>query len=145
MPRPDPLTPLRRVLESDPQFRAWNERRQREEALLRAVRKLLPRPVAERIQVHDAGGGTLHLVTTAGAIASVVRQRGPDLMAALARDGWQFSRIAVRVQPPLMPLSLEKGLPRQWDSASRRPVARLAAELPPGPLKTALTRFLRAR
>lgn len=145
MPRPDPLTTLARVLEGDPQFRTWNERRVREEALLRAVRRLLPRPVAERIQVHDAGSNTLQLVTSAGAIASVVRQRGPDLCAALARDGWQFSRIVVRVQPPSMPLSSSKNVPRQWDSASRRPVAKLAAELPPGPLKASLMRFLRGR
>jgi hypothetical protein len=145
MPRPDPLKPLRRVLEADPQFRAWNERRVRDEALLRAVRRLLPRPVAERILVHDAGSSTLQLVTSAGAIASVVRQRGPELCAALARDGWQFSRIVVRVQPPFMPLSLAENVPRQWDSTSRRPVAKLAAELPPGPLKAALARFLRNR
>src|SRR5690606_30800581 len=115
----------------------------KEEALLRALRRLLPRPVAERIRIHDSRGSTLELVTTAGAIASVVRQRGPELCAALAREGWQFSRIGVRVQPPSMPLSYQKGAPRQWDSASRRTVAQLADRLEPGPLKTALARLLR--
>jgi hypothetical protein len=145
MRRPDPLTPLHRVLDADPTLASWNQRRLHEEALLRAVRRTLPRPVAERLHVVDGRGATLELGTTAGSIASVVRQRGPNIIAALRREGWQFSGIHLRVQPPFMPLSSAKNVPRQWDSASRRPMAQLEATLPPGPLKAALARFLRNR
>lgn len=145
MSRPNPLTPLNRILDADAQLKTWNERRLAEEALLRSVRRALPRPVAERIHLAQAQGDKLELATSAGAIASVVRQHGPDVLAALRRDGWQFNGIAVRVQPRSMPLSLTQNVPRQWDSTNRRPLDGLCAALPAGPLKTALARFLRAR
>lgn len=145
MSRPNPLTPLHRIVAGDSQLKSWNERRLREEALLRTVRSVLPRPVAERVHIADGEGSTLELSTSSGAIASVVRQRGPDLLAALAGTGRQFSGIRVRVQPRIMPLSLAKSLPRQWDSSSRRPLVALEASLPAGPLKAALARLLRNR
>lgn len=145
MPRPNPLTPLNRIVDADAQLKSWNERRLREEALLRSVRRALPRPVAERVHLAEEQSGRLEVATSAGAIASVVRQHGPTILAALRREGWQFSGIAVRVQPRSMPLSLAKSLPRQWDSANRQAMDGLCARLPPGPLKTALLRFLRTR
>lgn len=145
MTRPKTLTPLARVVEADETLKSWNDRRRREDTLLRAIRRLLPRPVAERLYVTDGQSSTLELATGAGAIASVVRQRGPEILAALNRDGWQFSGIRVRVQPPSMPLSLQKVEPRQWDSQSRRPLVALEAELCAGPLKAALRHFLKSR
>jgi hypothetical protein len=140
-----PLTPLHHIVDADAQLKAWNERRLREDALLRAVRRALPRPVAERIHLADDQSDKLELTTSAGAIASVVRQHGPTILAALRLEGWEFSRISVRVQPRPMPLSLHKNLPRQWDSANRRPLDALCAALPSGPLRSALARFLRSR
>lgn len=145
MTRPNTLTPLRRIVDADAQLKAWNERRLREQTLLLAVRRALPRPVAERVRVTDEQGERLVLATSSGAIASVLRQHGPAILAAVRRDGWQFSGIEVRVQPQSMPMSLAKPVPHQWDSLNRRPVAALEAALPPGPLKAALTRFLRSR
>ena len=152
-PDPDPvattrhkaLTTLETVLESDTQLRAWIDRRRREQSVLQAVRRLLPRPVAERLQIVDGRGSKLELATGAGAIASVVRQHSPQILDALQRAGWQFSGIRVRVQPQFMPLSSEKGVRRQWDSASRRPILALEEKIPPGPLKTALGRLLKGR
>lgn len=143
MRRPNPLVPLQRIVTADAQLAAWNRRRLHEEAVLRAVRRLLPRPVAERVRVVDSLGTTLVLATSAGAIASVVRQRVPDLLVGLRRDGWEFNGIAVRVQPESMPLSSRKNEPRQWDSSTRRPLVALEANLSPGPLKAALGRLLR--
>ena len=145
MTRPKPLTPLHRVVDDDVQLRAWNERRLHEAALLRIVRRVLPRPVAERVHVADGLKTTLELATSAGAIASILRQHGPQILAALRREGWEFNGITVRVQPQVMPPSSGKNEPRQWDSASRQPMDALCQRLPPGPLKAALRRFLRSR
>jgi hypothetical protein len=145
MSRPPPLTRFSRIVEGDAQLKSWNGRRLREEALLRAVRRTLPRPVAERVFVASGESPTLELSTSAGAIATVVRQRGPDILAALAGDGWQFSGIRVRVQPKSMPTSWHKNVPRQWDSASRRPLVDLHERLADGPLKEALARLLKGR
>jgi hypothetical protein len=144
MKRRDPLR-LARVIETDAQLAAWNLRRVREEKLLTALRRALPRPVAERVFVADADGSSLELSTSAGAIATIVRQQGPQLLAALARDGWQFSGMRIRVQPGNMPLSSIKALPRQWDNASRRPLVALHERLGDGPLKAALQRLLKGR
>ncbi|MBC7894001.1 MAG: hypothetical protein H7066_01225 [Cytophagaceae bacterium] len=116
-----------------------------EDALVRTVRGALPRPVAERVHVADGEGSRLELTTSAGAIASVVRHNTAVILEALRRDGWQFSGIGVRVQPQSMPTSLSKNVPRQWDSASRRPIEALYANLAPGPLKVSLGRLLRNR
>jgi hypothetical protein len=143
MARPGRLTPLARIVDADAQLASWNDRRLRAEALLRAVRRVLPRPVAERVFVANGQGETLELSTPSGAVATVVRQRSPDLLAALQREGCKFIRIRLRVQPRASPPELEKTLPRQWDSRSARPLEGLAEGLAPGPLKAALGRLLR--
>ena len=55
--------------------------------------------MAERVYVQGGDGPALELSTPSGAIASVVRQKAPDLVAALRREGWEFSGIRLRVQP----------------------------------------------
>jgi hypothetical protein len=145
MKRPQPLTRFSRIVDADAQLASWNGRRLREEAVLRAVRRALPGPVAERVFVAKGDSGMLELATSAGAIASVVRQRGPDILAALARDGFEFSGLRIRVQPQSMPMSWQRNVPRQWDSASRAPLAALAPRLSDGPLKAALLRLLKGR
>jgi hypothetical protein len=141
--RPGRLTPLARIVDADAQLASWNDRRRREEAVLQAVRRLLPRPVAERVFIADSQGEALELCTTSGAVATVVRQRAPELLAALQREGRQFIRIRVGVQPRPPPREYGKVEPRQWDSSSVRALAGLAAALPPGPLRGALSRLLR--
>ena len=139
------LTPLARILDADAQLSTWNARRAREAAMLAVVRRALPRPVGERVFVVNGDGPTLELATATGAIASVVRQRGPDLVAALRREGWEFSGIRLRVQPRQAPQELPKPLPRQWDSTARHALAGLQASLPPGPLRSAVAKFLKGR
>jgi len=143
MARPGRLTPLARIVDADALLASWNDRRRREEALLRAVRRVLPRPVAERVFVTQGQGETLELSTPSGAVAAVVRQRTPDLLAALQREDCKFIRIRLRVQPRNTPPEPAKSIPRQWDSNGARPLEGLAARLPPGPLKVALGRLLR--
>src|ERR671913_1515820 len=75
MSRPRSLTPLDRIVDGDAQLKAWNDRRRREQAMLSTLRRVLPRPVAERLYITGSDGSVLELATGAGAIASVVRQR----------------------------------------------------------------------
>jgi hypothetical protein len=134
---------LARVLETDAQLAGWTARQRREAALTRALRKHLPRPLAERIRVSDARGGILEISAGAGAIAATLRQRAPDLRSALARDGFDFNEIRVRVQVAGIAPQTEKAQTRQWDSRSAAPLFTLSDTLAEGPLKNALTRWSR--
>jgi hypothetical protein len=134
---------LRQILNADPTVAGWDARRHREATLTSLVRRQLPRPLADRVRVVDAEGHELQLAVEAGAIAAIVRQRTPDLVAALQRDGWQFTGIRVRVQVRAAPPVQHKVDLNQPDKESLRPLAGLARNLPAGPLKTALARFLR--
>jgi hypothetical protein len=134
---------LQRILAADPALAAWEARRRREALLTAIVRRHLPRPLAERVRVAEERGHELNLVADAGAIAAVARQRGPDLLADLQREGQKFTSIRVRVQVANAAPTIQKAAPKQVDRAALRPLATLARELPAGPLKTALARFLR--
>jgi hypothetical protein len=134
---------LQRILAADPALAAWDARRRREAALTAIVRRHLPRPLAERIRVAEDRGPELNLIADAGAIAAVARQRAPDLLAELQREGCEFTSIRVRVQVATTARKTEKALAKQFDRAALRPLATLAQELPAGPLKAALARFLR--
>lgn len=134
---------LCQILNADPTVAGWEARRRREDAVVSLVRRHLPRSLAERVRVADAEGQELQLAVEAGAIAAIVRQRSPDLVAALQRDGWQFTGIRVRVQVRTVQVIRHKIDMNQPDKESLRPLAGFARGLPAGPLKTALARFLR--
>jgi hypothetical protein len=138
-----PYRTLARVLDSDAEFAGWTARHRREIALTRLVRRHLPRAMAERVHVTDARDGTLELAAGSGAIAAALRQRAADLRTALARDGYDFTEVRVRVQvagstSPRPPIAK-----RQWDSAAASPLFELADRLPGGPLKEALRHWSR--
>ena len=135
--------PLQRVLRSDATLAAWASRRDREEALAQVIRRHLPRPLALRIRVAEEHDGQLDLAADAGAVAAIVRQRSAELLTALKREGWEFTGIRVRVQVRTNPVPARKPLANPVDRSSLRPLATLARTLAPGPLKTALDRFLR--
>jgi hypothetical protein len=134
---------LARVLETDAQLAGWTARQRREAALTRALRKHLPRALGERFRVSDARDGILEISAGAGAIAATLRQRAPDLRLALARDGFDFNEIRVRVQVAGIAAVAQKAHPRQWDSRSAAPLFTLSDTLAEGPLKNALTRWSR--
>jgi hypothetical protein len=134
---------LQRILAADPALAAWATRHRREAALTAIVRRHLPRALAERIRVADDGGDELNLIADAGAIAAVARQRSPDLLAGLRREGVEFTSIRVRVQVVNAPRKVEKPVPKHIDRGVLRPLATLAQELPAGPLRMSLARFLR--
>jgi len=135
--------PFQRILRSDATLAAWAARREREEALTQIIRRHLPRPLALRIRVAEERNGQLELVADAGAIAAIVRQRSAELLTALKRERWEFTGIRVRVQVRIDPVPSRKPLANPLDRSSLQPLSALARTLPPGPLRTALDRFLR--
>ena len=135
--------PLRQVLGADATLAAWQARHAREEALTAAVRRYLPRQLGERLRATLPGDGGIELVAPSGAVAAAVRQRGPDLLRALEREGWPASALRVRVRPlPGVPKVIPIPGPPPG-KAEMAPLAELARSLPPGPLKVALARLVR--
>lgn len=141
--RPPAHRPLARVLESDPQLADWTARQRREATLTRLVRKHLPRPVAERVSVTALGPRLLELGAGGGAVAAAVRQRLPDLRAALAREGVDVAEIRVRVQVVTTRPGPGPVPRRTLDSRAAAPLFDLADRLSSGPLKDALSRWSR--
>jgi hypothetical protein len=135
--------PLSRILAADATVAGWVARRRREDALNGLVRKHLPRPIADRVHVADAASTELTLGCDGGAIAAIVRQRTPELLAVLRSAGCQLTGIRVRVQVRVPPQATPKKQINQPDRESLRPLAGLARDLPSGALKSALERLLR--
>jgi hypothetical protein len=135
--------PLKRVLATDPTLAAWVARQRRQAALTAQVRRHLPRALAERISVVDGQGPELILAADAGAIAGIARQRTPDVLADLRREGYEFTSIRVRVQVGTASRETKKILIKQIDTAGIKKLAALARALPGGPLKDSLARLLR--
>ena len=140
MPRPKPIT---QVLASDATLAAWSERQRLEARLTAAVRNHLPRPVGAQVRAIAADARCLELATGAGAIAATVRQRGPDLLAALRREGWDFTEIRVRVQVRPSPGQPVKSTANQRDASAAGSLFELAERLTEGPLRRSLTRWSR--
>ena len=116
---------------------------ERESRLTAAVRRLLPRALADRVRVAEARTPTLTLAVPAGAVAAVVRQRSPDLLAGLRREGWDFTEFIVRVQVGTTVPPLTKNKPNQMHRVNPAPLRHLANELPAGPLRDAVQRLAR--
>ena len=143
MAKPNSLQPLARILTTDTLLASWHDRMRREALLTTAVRRLLPRALADRVRVAEVAPPVLHLAVAAGAVAAVVRQRTPDILAGLRREGLDFTEIRVRVQVKAeapLPSKPVKNQKNRVDSAHLR---QLAATLPPGPLKAAVERLVR--
>jgi hypothetical protein len=131
------------VLASDRTLAEWSERARLEARLTAAVRSHLPRPVGAQVRVVAADAHCLTLATGAGAIAASVRQRLPDLVAALRREGLDFTEIRVRVQVRQPAASPVKNAENQRDASSAAPLFALSERLPDGPLRRSLARWSR--
>jgi len=143
MSKPHAPRIISQVLAADATLAAWYARARAEALLTSAVRRHLPRALAERVHVADAANATLTLATSTGTVAAVVRQRLPDILGGLQREGCNFTEIRVRVQVradtpiPAKPLKIHK------DRIDPAPLRRLADGLPDGPLKYAVLRLAR--
>lgn len=143
MPLPASLQPLARILAADATISAWHARARAEAELTSAVRRHLPRALADRVHVAEIANATLTLATNTGTIAAVVRQRLPTILGELQREGCNFTEIRVRVQVRGEGPEPAKSLKIQRKRADPAPLRRLAEGLPDGPLKTAVLRLAR--
>jgi hypothetical protein len=143
MVKSNPPRPLSRILAVDAQIGAWHERMERESRLTTTVRRMLPRALADRVRVAEAETPILKLAVPAGAVAAVVRQRSPDLLAGLRREGLNFTQLEVRVQVGTTRASGQKLHANQASRLNPGPLRALAEELPPGPLREAVRKLAR--
>jgi hypothetical protein len=90
--------PLRHILAAEALLAGFLDRRRRELTLLDRVRKNLPPALATQTGVADASASELTLSTGSGAAAALLRNRAPELLETLTREGWKFTGIRVRVQ-----------------------------------------------
>jgi hypothetical protein len=141
--RPATPQPLSRILSADATLAAWQQRARAEADLTAAVRRHLPRALADRVHVAEVAGAALTLATSTGTVAAVVRQRLPTIVGELAREGRNFTEIRVRVQVRSAAPEPTKLLKIQRKRADPAPLLRLAESLPPGPLKSAVQRLAR--
>ncbi len=140
MPRP---TPIATILDRDVTLSAWAERHRLELRLTATLRDHLPRPVAMQVRVSSTAAGCLELAASGGAIAAAVRQRAPELLAALQREGWDFTEIRVRVQVRGLPVPAAKPAANHRDAAGAAALFDLSGRLADGPLRDALARWSR--
>ncbi len=143
MSKSAPPQPLARILAADATIAAWHLRARAEAELTAAVRRHLPRALAERVRVSEIADKVLTLATSTGAVAAVVRQRLPMILGEFAREGRNFTEIRVRVQVRADPPESVKSLKIQRERVDPAPLRRLADSLPDGPLKTSVQRLVR--
>jgi hypothetical protein len=131
------------VLAAHPQTAEWQRRVARNEAIMKVLRRVLPRALGAELTVDAGESGELRLVAASGAVAALLRQRGSDLMSALAREGLECTAIRVVVQPRPTAGVDRKTHAIQWDESASQALSKLCGTLPDGPLKAAVGRLLR--
>ena len=141
--RPAPARPIARVLADDPLVGAWTRRRLDEARATKAVRAVLPPPLAAQVAVWLPSPFRLELTTPTGTVAAALRLRLPAVRAILEREGWDSRDIRVRVQPAVRRPEQANVIVRQWDRAQEPALRQLEASLPDGPLKAAVSGWLR--
>ena len=131
------------ILASDAQMATWHERMRRESRLTAAVRREVPRALAERVRVVQAEPPLLVLAVPSGAVAAALRQRSPEILAGLRREGINFTDLRVQVQLGQALAAKPKVELGQRVRINAAPLRALALELPEGPLREAIERLVR--
>jgi hypothetical protein len=135
---------LQHILSGETEFGDLLARRSRELALEKRVHAELPSALAACVGVADARSEELVLLVSGGAAGALLRQRSPQLLAALAREGWKFTGIRVRVQVRSAAQRKRNPDSKQIDNASVQRLEMLAAQLGDAPLAQALRRLARS-
>ena len=106
------MRPLGHILSAETAFAGFLDRRRNEQAILQNVRRNLPPALAAQVGIAAAEPPELVLLAGSGAVGALLRQRVPDLVEKLAREGWQFTGIRVRVQPRTLSRPPKKNIGR---------------------------------
>ena len=132
---------LKQILTGESVLAELLRRWQRELALEQRVKQVLPPALAAQVAVADGRPPELVIAAASGAAAALVRQRGPDVLQALAHEGWEFTAIRVRVQARPAAQPGVNVLVKQIDEASAAKLRAVAAALGDTGLSAALTRL----
>jgi hypothetical protein len=135
------MRPLRDILVAEAALAGLIDRRQHELALLQLLRRLLPPALASQIGVADATRPELLLATASGAAATLVRHRAPDVLEGLAREGWKFTGIRVRVQAHKSSGHTSKVYAKQMSPQAVAALQKSAAQITDPVLAAALRRL----
>jgi hypothetical protein len=136
-----PMRRLHQILKGESALDDLLRRHRREAALQELVHQALPPALARYVAVIDARSAELELGAASGAAAALLRQHAPELRIALAREGWEFTGIKVRVQARLARELAPNSPKKQIDNSSAATLLALAAELGESPLAQALRRL----
>ena len=136
-----PMRRLQQILTDESVLAALLKRRQREVALEDRVKQVLPPALATCVTVADGRSPELVLTAASGAAAALVRQRAPDVLQALAREGCEFTGIRVRVQARPAAQPVANSITKQIDAASVATLHAVAAALGDTLLSAALRRL----
>ena len=132
---------LHLILKGESTFDDLLRRQRLESTLQERIHRVLPPALAKHVAVIDATSAELELIAASGAAAALLRQRAPELLAALAHEGFEFTGIRVRVQarpafePPPKPIK------KQLDKESAATISSLAETLGDSPLAASLRRL----
>ena len=132
---------LQQILAKESVLAEWLARHRHELGLEQRVRSTLPPALAAQIGVAAAAAPELVLTAASGAAAALLRQRVPEILEALQREGWKFTGIRVRVQVRSAPARTMKKAAKQIDSRSAARLQALASALDDPALKAALQRL----
>ena len=132
---------LHLILKGETTFDDLLRRQRRESELQERIHRALPPALAKHVAVIDARSAELELIAASGAAAALLRQRAPELQAALAREGFEFTGIRVRVQARPASESARKSVKKQLDTDSAATILSLAGTLGESSLAEALRRL----
>jgi hypothetical protein len=135
------MRPLRDVISAESALAGWLERRQRDLAILKLLRKALPPALATQIGVADATCPELLLSARSGAAAALVRHRAPELLQSLTREGWKFTGIRLRVQAHGTRVDRSKFYAKQMDGSAILALRAAADQIEDPRLAAALRRL----
>lgn len=105
--------------------------------------KTAPVALAQTCRIANIKLGVIVIHAENGASAAKLRQIAPSLSGAFRSSGWEVTEIRIKVQP--LDAALQYAPAAQaavLGEAGRASIVRLAENLPDGPLREALGRFM---
>jgi len=134
---------LQQIMTGEPVTAELLKRRQREHTLEARVRRALPPSLGAYVVVADGRSPELLLAAASGAAVALLRQRTPDLLRALAAEGWEFTGIRVRVQARPKSKASSKRSKKQLDTIAALHLMATADSLGDSSLADAMKRLAR--